>query len=128
MHVRWTTGELSGSYGQVLPRDLVADAAVHDDDDEFGFEAGMAPMKVAINVCGVYEAGGTVALFEALESEGHLDTLRYAAREAVAAIKTKLSADEEWAVVREALGAAANEVETSAILAAIESVSSEGTE
>lgn len=123
MHVRWTTGTKSGEYDQVRPRDLVADASVDDFADEFAFEAGRAPIKVAVNVEGVFSAGGTVALFEALEENGHFDTLRHAAREAVALVRDRLSADEEWTTIRQALGASANDVEASAIIAAIESVS-----
>lgn len=125
MHVRWTTGTKSGEYGQVRPKDLIADAAVDQFADEFAFEAGHAPQRVAVNVSGVYEAGGAIALFEALEENGHFATLRHAAREAVALVRDRLSADEEWTAVRQALGASADDVETSAIIAAIESVSSD---
>lgn len=123
MFVRWTTGTKLGMYDELRPRDLVADAAVVEFDDEFGFEAGRGPQKVAVNVHGVFEAGGTVALFEALEEQGHLDTLRHAAREAVSLVRERLAADEEWTMIRQALGPAADGVEASAILAAIESVS-----
>lgn len=123
MFVRWTTGAKIGMYDELRPRELVADSATEQPFDEFTFEAGRAPLKVAINVFGVYEAGGTVALFEALEEQGHFDTLRHAAREAVAHVREVLATDEEWTLVREALGESADDVEVSAILAAIESVS-----
>jgi hypothetical protein len=125
MHVRWTTGALKDTYGQVVPRDIVADhAAQQFGDDNFGFEYGRSPRRVAINVEGVFAAGGTVALFEALEEQGHFEMLREAAREAVAMVRDRLATDEEWGTVRTALGQDADDVETSAIIAAIESVSS----
>lgn len=118
MHVRWTTGAKTGQYGEVRPNQIVADIGP-DSDDEWGFEAGHAAGKVGINIEALYDRGGEIALFEALETEGHLDNLRLAAAEAVRVVRTSLNNDESWDAVRAALGADASDVERSAIIAAV---------
>lgn len=122
LYVKWTTGAAKGTYAQVRPLDVVADAMVEEDDDGFVFEPRP---RVAINVTGVYQAGGEAALFEALESQGHLDTLRESARLAVIAIRTALANDGDWSAITGALGEHAAAVEASAIIAAMAAAVSE---
>jgi hypothetical protein len=125
LFVRWITGSATDQYAHVRPIDIVADLRTTATDDEFGFEVGGPPQKVGINVSAVFERGGEVALFEALESKGHLDRLRESAREAVLRIKASLATDEEWMIVRSALGEDADDVESSAIIAAIAAAAEE---
>lgn len=125
LFVRWTTGKQVDTYAHVRPIDVVADLHATSSEDEFGFEVGSPAQKVSINVTALYERGGEVALFEALESNGHLDNLRQAAREALLTIKASLVRDAEWSAVRASLGEDADDVEASAIIAAIAAVAEE---
>jgi hypothetical protein len=122
LYVKWTTGAQRGSYAQVRPHDIVADAMAEEEDDGFVFEPRP---RVAINVTGVYQAGGEVALFEALESQGHLDSLRDAVTGALRSIRAALDNDEDWKCIRTALGEHATVVESSAIIAAMAAATSE---
>lgn len=117
VHVRWTTGALVDQYGEVAPRELVPDLSVTSSYDEFGFEAGNAG-KTSINVKALFERGGEVALISALESEGSLDVLKQAARQAIRDIKAQLMQDAGLDPVR-ALGADGQAVLASAIIAAV---------
>lgn len=122
LYVKWTTGAANGQYAQVRPSDIVADAMVDEDEDGFMFEPRP---RVAINVTGVLAAGGEPALFEALESQGHLNGLREAAASAMRAVRASLDEDEDWKCVRSALGVHATAVETSAIIAAMAAAATE---
>lgn len=119
VHVRWTTGAREGEYSEVPPRDLVPDLVTATRDDEWAFEAGRGAPPSVINVQALYDRGGDVALFEAMEAEGHLDNLQWAALEAVRSVRASLAHDESWDQVRQALGQYAEEVERSAIIAAV---------
>lgn len=118
-HVRWLTGACANQFGEVhrryLAADLVAQGAL---DDEFGFESGRHTQNMVINVTAIHTAGGSIAVLEAMESEGHLDNLRYVAQEAVKMMRQAVANDEAWDTVRQSLGATASDVERQAIVAA----------
>lgn len=129
IHVRWTTGALTDCYGEVTPREIVPDLNVMARyEDEFGFEAGRGRGGMGIDVTAVYDRGGEIALFSAMESEGQLDTLKVAARKVVDELRRVVAMDPSWDGIRTSLGDQAHEVISSAIIAAITVASDEDDE
>jgi len=120
VHVRWTTGSLKDLYGEVTHREIVPDLAVTARyEDEFAFEAGGSRGGAGIDVTAVYDRGGEIALLSAMESEGQLDTLKVAARKALADLRRVVAMDPNWDSVRAGLESESHEVIASAIIAAI---------
>jgi hypothetical protein len=121
VHVRWVTGAATDTYGELSPREIVADTVVLSArEDEFGFEAGGPTGPVGLNVQALYDRGGEVALLAAMEHTGALESLRAAARQAVETMRLSISQDPCWQQVEDALGEDASPVVASAIMAALD--------
>jgi hypothetical protein len=121
LHVRWTSGKHEGAFGILREGDLAVDQTPVE--DEFGFETPQ--QGVSVNCAKVFDRGGELALFEALQAEGHLDDLEERASLAVEGLRHWMDTDPTWAHIREAVGDGADRVVKSAIAAALMAVTEE---
>lgn len=116
LFVRWLTGAHADSYGEVSPRDVVADEmGTTASMDEFGFEDSRQYTS-SIDVTSLMERGGSVTVLAAMEQRGELKNLRLAVREAVSSIHDAVRQDPVWDDVL----ATDASILTEAILAAVE--------
>ena len=118
LHVRWTSGALEGNFAMLREPELAIDQMPVD--DEFGFET--AHMAVTVNCAAVLDRGGELALFEALQAEGHMDGLEEQAIQAVASIRSWMDSDPTWATIQDSLGDDAEPVLRSVLAAALTAV------
>lgn len=112
-HIQWITGARAGETDIVPSGDLVADHR------RGGWGVEGVRSVVAVNASEVMSRTGAAGLLNALETEGHLDTLREASVEAVHLISDSLASDPAWREVISSLGENAHEFRQEAILAAI---------
>jgi hypothetical protein len=97
-HVLWSTGKKSGEITLVHDIELVQTEGARISYDD-SFESGL----VSVAVREVYDLGGSVALLNALNDEGHLATFAQIAEEAMALVTSRIREDLSMVEVLSAL-------------------------